>query len=345
MPGNGPINDISSKDIVCNADSKPGALVAPASAGSQVKFFWTAWPESHRGPTMTYLASCTSGDCRTEDPSSLDWFKIDHAGLNPDGTWISDTIIANNNTWTVTIPKELKAGQYLMRHELLALHSAFNASEAQFYPMCVNLEVTGTGTGVPDSTVKFPGAYHVDDAGILLNIYYPVPTSYVIPGPDIVKLSSSGSSGEETPTVSPTPTTTTTPVVVETPTETPVETPTPTLTPTLTPTPTPVVEVETPTITTTTTSEAETPTSTARPVFEFPTPVPEVSPSSVPVVSPSTVPVVSSSSVPVPTQTLSPVGNGNSTRPHSCPRRKGGKAVQQKRAARTELRGKKNRCH
>lgn len=192
IPGNGPVLDVNSKDIVCNAKSTPGALTAPVTAGSQVKFFWTPWGLSHAGPTMTYLAACTSGDCRKEDPSTLNWFKIDHAGLNPDYTWASETLVNHNSTWTVTIPKELKPGPYLMRHELLALHGAMNVGGAQFYPDCFNIDVKGSGTGVPDKTVKFPGAYKPKDPGVLIDIYWPKVTSYVIPGPDLVTLVSGG---------------------------------------------------------------------------------------------------------------------------------------------------------
>lgn len=131
---------------------------------------------------MTYLAKCPNTDCTTADPTTLNWFKINHAGLS-DGTWASDTLIANNNTWTVTIPSDIAPGPYLVRHELLALHSASNANGAQFYPMCANLKITGTGSAVPTDTVKFPGAYSPTDPGILINIFYPVVTSYTIPGP------------------------------------------------------------------------------------------------------------------------------------------------------------------
>lgn len=134
---------------------------------------------------MTYLAKCPDTDCTTADPTTLNWFKIDEAGLNSDGTWASDTLIANNNTWSVTIPSDIASGPYLMRHELLALHSAENANGAQFYPMCANLIVTGSGSAVPSDTVKFPGGYTASDPGILINIYYPVPTSYTIPGPAV----------------------------------------------------------------------------------------------------------------------------------------------------------------
>lgn len=263
IPGNNPVDDVTSKSIVCHADSQPAPLSAPVTAGSKIDFFWTKWPESHRGPTMTYLASCTSGDCRKEDPSTLNWFKIDHAGLNADGTWISETIIKNNNTWTVTIPKELKPGPYLMRHELLALHASSQLNGAQFYPMCVNLDIKGTGTSVPGKTVKFPGAYKPDDKGILVNIWWPVLKSYDIPGPPLVKLISGSESGDggdtytgstvtptlpvQTPTPDETPyATSTDSPVYESPTEAPQTTVTPAPTPTPTPTPTPA-PVATPT--------------------------------------------------------------------------------------------------
>ncbi|KAI5809096.1 glycoside hydrolase [Peziza echinospora] len=165
IPNNSPVEDVTSKAIVCGVDSKAGTIVAPATAGSEIKFFWTEWPESHKGPAMTYLASCPSGDCRKEDPSTLNWFKIHHAGLGANGVWASDALIANNNTLTVTIPSQLKSGAYLLRHELLALHASHEINGSQFYPMCANLQITGSGNGVPASTVKFPGAYKNTDAG------------------------------------------------------------------------------------------------------------------------------------------------------------------------------------
>jgi cellulase len=178
------VEDVSTAGIACNIGSTAGALSAKAAAGASIEFFWTEWPESHRGPVMTYLANC-NGDCKDADPTTLDFFKIDEGGLNADGTWVSDTIIAQNSTWTSTIPSDIAPGNYLLRHELLALHAAGSVNGAQFYPVCANLEITGTGSAVPTDTVKFPGGYKSDDAGILINIYYPVPTTYVIPGPPV----------------------------------------------------------------------------------------------------------------------------------------------------------------
>jgi len=43
---------------------------------------------------------------------------------------------ANNNTWTMTIPSGLN-GNYVLRHEILALHSAGQQNGAQNYPVRV----------------------------------------------------------------------------------------------------------------------------------------------------------------------------------------------------------------
>lgn len=88
---------------------------------------WTTWPNSHIGPTMTYLAYCPNG-CR--DPSvnitTLSFFKIHQDGLRDDATWFTDRFLKNNSTVTVPIPKDMKNGEYLVRHELLSLHAALD---------------------------------------------------------------------------------------------------------------------------------------------------------------------------------------------------------------------------
>ena len=37
----------------------------------------------------------------------------------------------------------------------------------QFYPVCVQVEVTGEGTAFPTSFVSFPGAYTPDTRGMM----------------------------------------------------------------------------------------------------------------------------------------------------------------------------------
>lgn len=91
--------------------------------------------------------------------------------------------MANNNTWSLTIPKNLKPGGYVLRHEIIALHSAGSTNGAQNYPMCINLKVSGTGTDLP-AGVKGTALYKNTDAGILVNIYQTL-SSYTVPGPAI----------------------------------------------------------------------------------------------------------------------------------------------------------------
>lgn len=100
------------------------------------------------------------------------------------GTWASDQLIANNNSWSVTIPKSLAPGGYVLRHEIIALHSAEQADGAQNYPQCVNLWVSGTGSATPTSSDTTLGTalYKESDAGIEVNIYASL-ASYDVPGP------------------------------------------------------------------------------------------------------------------------------------------------------------------
>lgn len=77
------------------------------------------------------------GDCTTLTPASLRWTKISQGGLlkaGGNGHWVTDDLIANKFTSSLTIPRNLKAGNYVLRHEIIALHSAGNDNGAQFYP-------------------------------------------------------------------------------------------------------------------------------------------------------------------------------------------------------------------
>lgn len=102
-----------------------------------------------------------------------------------------DHLIANNGWANFTLPACLAPGQYLLRAEIIALHSAYSQGGAQFYTSCGQLSVGGSGTLSP-STVSFPGAYKAADPGITINIYGPGGVTdnggkaYVAPGPAVV---------------------------------------------------------------------------------------------------------------------------------------------------------------
>ncbi|OWP03495.1 hypothetical protein B2J93_7513 [Marssonina coronariae] len=171
-------------NIICHRNATNAQTSATVKAGGTVELQWTTWPSSHHGPVLDYLADC-GGDCKTVDKTTLKFFKIDEVGLVDDttlpGKWGSDTLEANNNTWSVTIPKSIAPGNYVLRHEIIALHSAGQVGGAQNYPQCINLEVTGSGTDSPAGTLG-TALYKETDPGIEVNIYATI-ASYALPGP------------------------------------------------------------------------------------------------------------------------------------------------------------------
>lgn len=189
----------SSGNIICHKEAKPGALEAPVKAGGSVELQWTEWPESHHGPVITYMANC-NGDCASVDKTTLEFFKIAESGLinddNVPGTWATDNLISNNNSATVTIPSGIADGNYVLRHEIIALHSAGNLNGAQNYPQCLNLKVSGGGSDSPSGT-KGTALYKNTDPGISVNIYQSLST-YDIPGPALYTGAASGSAATAT---------------------------------------------------------------------------------------------------------------------------------------------------
>jgi hypothetical protein len=52
---------------------------------------------------------------------------------------------------------------------------------AQFYPDCVQIEVTGDGTVELPQGVSFPGAYSYEDPGVVHNVHIPFPSHSTLP--------------------------------------------------------------------------------------------------------------------------------------------------------------------
>jgi len=165
----------------------------PIAAGSSIGIQWhhnsiaasdDIIDPSHKGPLMVYLAKSDSG-------SGAVWFKIYQDGYS-NGQWAVDRLIANRGRVDVTIPSDIAPGNYLLRGEIIALHSANGLNGAQPYVGCVELTISGSGSATP-SAVSIPGAYSPTDPGILFNLYTTI-TSYPIPGPAVYKAGSSSSS-------------------------------------------------------------------------------------------------------------------------------------------------------
>ncbi|KAL2144229.1 hypothetical protein VTI28DRAFT_9440 [Corynascus sepedonium] len=190
----GPVysSNLSSPDIVCQINAtNSNKYATPIAAGSTIQLHWTTFHESHHGPIFSYLAAC-NGDCTTTDKTKLEWFKIAElgqislgAGVGSPGIWATDQLRAAGGVWSVTIPASIKAGNYVLRNEILALHSAYDVGGAQFYPQCANIKINGSGTATPSGVVG-TSLYNENDPGVHYNIYNdesePV---YQLPGPPL----------------------------------------------------------------------------------------------------------------------------------------------------------------
>lgn len=174
----------NTSDIICHLDGQPANKTATVSAGGSVEFQWTSW--GHPGPVITYVALCPD-ECTspTLDKTALEWVKIDEGGYSvADETWAAYDLAANNNSWTVTVPSTLASGNYVFRHEIIAVHGAETLDGAQNYPQCVNIAVTGGGSASPTGTLG-EDLYHETDPGIYFNPYTTI-TNYTIPGPALM---------------------------------------------------------------------------------------------------------------------------------------------------------------
>ncbi|KAM9881773.1 glycoside hydrolase family 61 protein [Verticillium dahliae] len=178
-------NAYGTPDIICHRQATPGKGHIRVAAGDVVTLQWNTWPESHKGPVFDHLANC-NGPCESVNKNDLRFFKIDGAGLTTaPSTYAGDVLIQNKNQWSVRIPANIAAGNYVLRHEILALHSAAQANGAQSYPQCINLEITGSGTSKPAGTAG-TSLLSSTEAGVNWNVWVPA-TSYPVPGGPIVE--------------------------------------------------------------------------------------------------------------------------------------------------------------
>ncbi|KAJ3493757.1 hypothetical protein NLJ89_g10946 [Agrocybe chaxingu] len=173
-----PILDATAPTVSCNDDgnSLPAGqqLTATVAAGSSITAYWNnPWPHP-TGPVLTYLAQCPGSTCTGVNSNTLRWFKIDEAGLLSGtvatGVWAAGKMVAENNTWTSTIPASVPSGQYLIRFETIALHSL---PAVTLYPECAQIEIVGGGSRAPTAAelVTFPGGYRNTDPGLVVDLY------------------------------------------------------------------------------------------------------------------------------------------------------------------------------
>ncbi|KAJ7937850.1 glycoside hydrolase [Mycena leptocephala] len=193
---NMPVSNPALDELICGRGATPAALVAHASPGDLISISWGGYAEDRGslwihnvGPLLTYLAACETSCAMFNPTEATEWFKISEQGTMTDGHWYQDMLCVNLGDdglpANVTLPANLKAGHYLLRHEVIALHMAEALGGAEFFPSCIQLNVTGSGTGEPITT-HFPGAYKSTDPGIHLDPHTNFDVrNYRFPGPPV----------------------------------------------------------------------------------------------------------------------------------------------------------------
>ncbi|KAI0865349.1 fungal cellulose binding domain-containing protein [Xylaria cubensis] len=200
MPANNnPVTNVNSNDIRCNVGGTKGVSGKCAvKAGSTVTVEMHAQPGdrkcgqeaiggAHYGPVNVYLSQVP--DATTAD-GSTSWYKIFADSWSAKGSvgdgdnWGTNDLNACCGKMDVPIPADTPSGDYLLRAEVIALHTAGQAGGAQFYMSCYQITVSG-GSGSLPAGVKLPGAFKASDPGIQVNIHAKM-SSYVNPGPAVI---------------------------------------------------------------------------------------------------------------------------------------------------------------
>src|SRR3569833_2305783 len=199
------VTSVASNDLACNTPHSPPATIAQVRAGSQVTFHWSKWLYSHKGPLTAWMAPY-AGDISKVNVNTLPFFKIADDTMDKNGNWGTVSMRdKTNGTYTVTIPADLAPGTYVMRQEIIGIHFAVlvpkkiqrnKKHNQEFYPHCINLNVTGTGTAKPGG-VNYPGAYDARGAAFHYNNYANNTPPTPIPplGPNVYRGAGAGRRG------------------------------------------------------------------------------------------------------------------------------------------------------
>ena len=155
--------------------------VASVNAGDGLVLEWRDWPDasqpgsidpSHKGPCAVYMKK-VDNSAASNNAAGNGWFKIMEDGYDSTaGKWCTEKLNPNDGHLAATIPKDLAAGYYLVRPELLALHQADKTpADPQFYVGCAQIFLSSSGSAVPPNTVSIPGYVSMSTPAMTFNIY------------------------------------------------------------------------------------------------------------------------------------------------------------------------------
>lgn len=165
------------------------------------------------GFVIDYLTPC-NGPCTSFDATDAGWTKIAHAGMDarasvsdalrgtmqgkPEpyypargpGLWAMAKLVQNGSKWSIKIPAALKSGQYLLRHELSAVHNPRTSNPTtgpQLYIACIQLDVTGGGQAALPKGTQARSLYDPNGAFANINVLSGAfdPARVQIPGPPV----------------------------------------------------------------------------------------------------------------------------------------------------------------
>ncbi|KAL1838450.1 hypothetical protein VTJ49DRAFT_2647 [Mycothermus thermophilus] len=196
-PNNSPVTSVSSSDMACNVGGSRGVSgICEVNAGADFTVEMHAQPNdrscaseaiggNHFGPVMVYMAKVD--DATRADGASASWFKVDEFGYDAGSkTWGTDMLNRNCGKRSFRLPSKIPSGDYLVRAEAIALHTAGSPGGAQFYMSCYQVRVKGSNGGQLPAGVRIPGAYSASDPGILVDIWGNGFSQYTIPGPRVI---------------------------------------------------------------------------------------------------------------------------------------------------------------
>ncbi|RDB18102.1 putative endo-beta-1,4-glucanase D [Hypsizygus marmoreus] len=172
---NMPIKPVTSASMRCNVNPGKASATVNVAAGSAIGFKLDA-NIYHAGPAAIYLGKAP-GSAASWDGSGANWFKIAEWGATFNPFAFKTT---GKTELTTTIPKNTPSGEYLVRVEQLGMH----ITPPESFVSCAQIKVTNGGSGNPPK-VSIPGYIKGSDPAINVNIYWPVPSSYRVPGPAV----------------------------------------------------------------------------------------------------------------------------------------------------------------
>ena len=180
-----PVHSITSNDMACGVNGENGvARVCGAKAGSTLTFEYRVWPDTHdsnfvagsidpnhKGPCEVYMKKV---DSAIKDPAVGDgWFSIYRDDYDSAaGKWCTEKLISTKGHLSVTVPKDLEGGYYLVRPALVALHQADKTPpDPQFYVGCAQIFLTSNGSATPKNTVSIPGYVSMNDTAMTYHVW------------------------------------------------------------------------------------------------------------------------------------------------------------------------------